>query len=220
MTIRVLTALTIVSGVIAIAGHYTEPAWIVYVFKPLTTILILVTALLVGTTAPPVYRIAILIGLVFSLAGDVLLMLPSDQFVTGLVSFLIAQICYIIAFTSGRGFSFGWISLMAVVIYGVIVYALLAPYLGKMRIPVIAYIIVILIMAWQAWERWNALGERGALLAFFGAVLFVLSDTLLAWNRFREEFTAARALTLGTYYTAQWLIASSLLYLDQLMGKV
>gem|GEM_PF-2392104 len=147
MTIRVLTGLTIVSGILAIAGHYTEPPWIIYVFKPLTTILILVIALLSGADAPPAYRIAILVGLVFSLAGDVLLMLPSDQFMLGLVSFLIAQICYIIAFTSNRGFSFGWASLIPVVIYGAIVYALLAPHLGKMRLPVIAYMIVILVMA-------------------------------------------------------------------------
>ncbi len=210
MAIRVLTGLTIVSGILAIAGHYTEPPWIIYVFKPLTTILILVIALLSGADAPPIYRIAILVGLVFSLAGDVLLMLPSDQFMLGLVSFLIAQICYIIAFTSSRGFSFGWLSLVPVVVYGVIVYLLLAPHLGGMRLPVIAYMVVILMMAWQAWERWSALGERGALLAFIGAVLFVLSDTLLAVNRFRGEFAAARALTLGTYYAAQWLITSSL----------
>ncbi|HEY71197.1 MAG TPA: lysoplasmalogenase [Anaerolineae bacterium] len=210
MTIRVLTGLTIVSGILAIAGHYTEPPWIIYVFKPLTTILILVIALLSGADAPPAYRIAILVGLVFSLAGDVLLMLPSDQFMLGLVSFLIAQICYIIAFTSNRGFSFGWASLIPVVIYGAIVYALLAPHLGKMRLPVIAYMIVILVMAWQAWERWSALDERGALLAFIGAALFVLSDTFLALNRFRGEFAASRALSLSTYYAAQWLITSSL----------
>ncbi|MGD8813077.1 MAG: lysoplasmalogenase [Anaerolineales bacterium] len=210
MTIRMLTVLTIVSGIIAIAGHYIEPPWIVYVFKPLTTILILITAILGGANAPPIYRIAILIGLVFSLAGDVLLMLPSDQFTAGLVSFLIAQICYIVAFTSSRGFNIGWISLVVVVIYGAMVYALLSPYLGKMRLPVIAYMLVILMMAWQAWERWSALGDRGALFAFIGAVLFVLSDTILAWNRFRGEFTAARALSLGTYYAAQWLITNSL----------
>jgi uncharacterized membrane protein YhhN len=210
MAIKILTGLTIVSGILAIAGQYTGPPWIVYVFKPLTTILIIVIALLSGADAPPTYKIAILVGLAFSLAGDVFLMLPSDQFIPGLVSFLIAQICYIIAFTSGRGFSFGWASFILVVIYGALAYSLLAPHLGKMRLPVIAYIIVILMMAWQAWERWSALGERGALLAFFGAVLFVLSDTFLALNRFRGEFAAARALTLSTYYAAQWLITSSL----------
>ena len=211
MTTRVLTALTIVSGIVAIIGHYAGPRWIIYVFKPLTTILILAIAFLGGAASSPIYKIAIQIGLVFSLAGDVLMMLPSDQFMPGLVSFLIAQICYIVAFTSGKGFSFKLASLIPVLVYGVIIYALLSPHLGKMRLPVIAYMIVILAMAWQAWERWSALGERAALFALIGAVLFVLSDTLLALNRFRGAFAADRALTLGTYYAAQWLIASSVI---------
>ena len=211
MTTRVLTALTIASGILAIIGQYVGPRWIVYVFKPLTTIFILAIAFLGGAASPPIYMIMILIGLVFSLAGDVFLMLPSDQFILGLVSFLIAQICYIVAFTSGRGFSFNMASLVPVLVYGVIVYVLLSANLGKMRLPVIAYMIVILVMAWQAWERSSALGERAALLAFVGAVLFVISDTLLALNRFRGEFAAERALTLGTYYVAQWLIASSII---------
>ena len=46
-------------------------------------------------------------------------------------------------------------------------------------------------------------------IAFLGAVLFVISDSVLALDRFRGEFGAARALTLSTYYAAQWLIASS-----------
>jgi uncharacterized membrane protein YhhN len=209
MTAKILTGLMIVCGIIAIAGHYVGPRWIIYVFKPLTTILIIAIAFLGGISAGPVYKTAILIGLFFSLAGDVFLMLPSDQFILGLVSFLIAQICYIVAFTSGQGFSFKLASLVPVLVYGVVVYALLSAHLGRMRLPVIAYMIVILIMAWQAWERYRALGEWAALIAFIGAVLFVISDSVLALDRFRGEFGAARALTLSTYYAAQWLIASS-----------
>ncbi len=206
---KVLTGLMIISGIVAIVGHYVGPRWIVYVFKPLTTILIIVLAFLGGTAAGPAYKTAILIGLFFSLAGDVFLMLPSDQFILGLISFLIAQICYIVAFTSGQGFSFKLTSLVPVLVYGVVIYLLLSPHLGKMRLPVIAYMIVILTMVWQAWERYRALGEWAALIAFAGAVLFVISDTVLAMDRFRGEFGAARALTLSTYYAAQWLIASS-----------
>ena len=76
--------------------------------------------------------------------------------------------------------------------------------------PVLAYIIVILFMGWRAWERWKQTGERLALLAFFGAILFIISDSVLAVNRFREHFETARALTLSTYFTAQWLIAFSI----------
>ena len=82
--------------------------------------------------------------------------------------------------------------------------------LGDMKIPVLAYVIVILTMAWQAWERQRVVGGRAAWLGFLGAALFVLSDSFLAVNRFRGAFDSARLLTLSTYYAAQWLIASSI----------
>ena len=206
---RVFTILTILSAIVTIIVHYSGPDWIIYVFKPLTTILILTIAITGGAESTPAYKIAIVIGLFFSLAGDVLLMLPADLFMFGLISFLIAQVCYIIAFTSGIGFNFKLPSLVPVLVYGVIVYALLSENLGGMRVPVIVYMLVILTMVWQAWERRHALGDRAARFAFIGAALFVLADTSLAWNRFRGEFAAERALTLIIYYTAQWFIAGS-----------
>jgi len=64
-------------------------------------------------------------------------------------------------------------------------------------------------MAGQAAGRWHALGGDAALSAAMGAALFVVSDSALAINRFRAPFRAERALTLGTYWTAQTLIALS-----------
>ncbi len=206
---RTLTILTILSAVLTIIFHYVGLEWIKYIFKPLTTVLILILAMTGGATSTRTYKTAIVIGLVFSLAGDVLLMLPMDLFMIGLISFLFAQVCYIVAFTSGKGFSFKLPSLVIVLIYGVIVYLMLATNLGSMRIPVVIYMIVIFTMVWQAWERKQALGDRAALFAFIGAALFVLADTSLAINRFRGEFAAERALTLVLYFTAQWFIASS-----------
>jgi len=69
--------------------------------------------------------------------------------------------------------------------------------------------IVILVMLWRAWERFQAVGLTSALLAAVGAALFVFSDSLLAWNRFRGPFRSAEAVKLGAYFAAQWLIACS-----------
>jgi uncharacterized membrane protein YhhN len=99
--------------------------------------------------------------------------------------------------------------MLPLAIYGVLIYVLLLPGLNGMAVPVAAYIVVILVMAWQAWNQWDQVRERWALLAFIGAVLFVISDSILALNRFGEPFVAARALTLSTYYSAQWLISNS-----------
>lgn len=208
---RVLIVLTILSALLTIVFHYVGLEWIKYIFKPLTTVLILILALTGGPTSTRAYKAAIVIGLVFSLIGDVLLMLPMDLFMFGLISFLVAQACYIAAFTSGKGFGFKLPSLLIVLTYGIIVYWILAANLGSMRIPVIIYMMVILTMVWQAWERRQALRDRAALLAFIGAALFVLADTSLAMNRFHGEFAAERALTLFLYFSAQGFIASSVM---------
>jgi uncharacterized membrane protein YhhN len=197
----------ILSAAIHIRAEYRGPRLQVYIFKPLTMGFILLIAIL-GQGTSPFYKYMIISGLVFSLAGDVLLMLPSDRFVAGLVAFLSAHLFYITAFLSEIG-SLIWWPLVPLTFFGVVVYSILAPSLGRLRLPVLIYIAAILIMAWLAWERWIQAGQTGALLAAVGALLFILSDTILAVNRFRWTFTAARALNLATYFTAQLAIAGS-----------
>jgi uncharacterized membrane protein YhhN len=51
--------------------------------------------------------------------------------------------------------------------------------------------------------------QEGSLLAMMGAILFILSDSALAVDRFKGRFRGAQALILSTYFTAQWLIALS-----------
>ena len=102
----------VVSASLTVDGHYVRPRQpaLIYLFKPLTTILILTAALIPDTWRNGAYAGLIALGLFFSLLGDILLMLPSDHFVQGLVSFLLAHICYGLAFLSGasaRGFGLG-----------------------------------------------------------------------------------------------------------------
>jgi uncharacterized membrane protein YhhN len=208
MLIAILTLLAILSASLHIRAEYRGPQYHVYLFKPLTMVFILLMAAQAGWPGPPRYKVAIIAGLLFSLAGDVFLMLPSDRFVAGLVSFLIAHLFYIAAFTSGTGFGFSW-RLLPCAIYGILIFSILAPHLGGMKLPVLVYMVVILVMAWQAWERWSQTGQSAALLAFLGAVLFVISDSALAVNRFRGGYKGAQALILSTYFAAQWLIARS-----------
>jgi len=71
-------------------------------------------------------------------------------------------------------------------------------------------ILVILIMSGLAWERHLQLELPQTLFAVCGAILFLISDALLAWNRFRMKFKSAQFLIMGTYYVAQWVLAMSL----------
>ncbi|HEV7591081.1 MAG TPA: lysoplasmalogenase [Longimicrobium sp.] len=182
----------------------------VYCFKPLTTLLILGLALTQPADAylDFVYRPLIVGGLVCSLAGDVLLMLPRDRFVAGLVAFLIAHLLYIGAFTFDAVRATWWI-VLPLAAYAVVLLRILLPHVAaRLRVPVIVYALVLLAMAWAAAERGVA-GMPGGALAAAGALLFVASDSALAINRFARQFRGADAVVLGTYYAAQTLIALS-----------
>jgi len=208
--LAILTLLTVASAFLHIRAEYFGPVAQVYLFKPLTMVFILLIAALAQKPVSTTYRGLVIAGLLFSLAGDIFLMLPSDRFIAGLVSFLIAHLFYIVAFRAGAdyGWSWGWIAPFA--LYGAVVLALLWPGLGDMKWPVLVYLVVILVMVWQAWGRWHNTRQTAALLAFVGAALFVISDSVLAFDRFRGEFAAARALTLIPYFAAQWFIALSI----------
>jgi uncharacterized membrane protein YhhN len=181
----------------------------VYVFKPLTTLL---TLALAATAAGPVsggYQALVCAGLLFSLAGDVFLMLPRDRFVAGLASFLVAHGFYIAAFAPGPLGLRAPGALLVLLLCGIGLLGALWKHLGRLRVPVAVYAAALLAMAWQAAERWTALGTAAALLAMVGAALFVVSDATLAWGRFRERYRYGQVAVLSTYFAAQWLIALS-----------
>lgn len=207
---RILTLCALGSAILFVWAEYKGPPLQVYIFKPLTMVFIILIALSKTKASPSRYAIAVVCGLICSISGDIFLMLPSDQFIWGLVSFLIAHLFYIFAFTYGSKIRLAPWALISFAVYGILIYVVLSPHLGAMKAPVAAYIIVILVMGWRAWERWSQTSQKTALFAFIGAVLFVISDSILALNRFREPFAAARALNLSTYFAAQWLIALSI----------
>ncbi len=205
-----LTLLAAVSAALTIIAQYRTAQRLEYVFKPLTMAWIILIALLANDPLPIAYHVLIVAGLLASLAGDVFLMLPSDKFVHGLVSFLIAHILYITAFTVESGGATPIWYIIPFVAYGAIMLRWLWPHLGAMKRPVIVYVGIILIMAWQAANRWLVTDQRSALLALIGAYLFVTSDSALAVERFRGTWRSAPFWVLSTYFTAQWLFALSI----------
>ena len=204
-----ITLFTIILAILHLRAEYAKNLTQIYIFKPLTTLSIIALCLVQSPEVALLYQYVVLAGLVFSLGGDVFLMLPSDQFIKGLVSFLLAHICYIVAFSSECGFRLHLVYIVPIIGIGIIILRILLPHTGKMTVPVILYSIVILMMLWQALERWGIARSQSATLAVIGAILFVVSDLILAYNRFVKPFKSARLLNLSTYYCAQWLIALS-----------
>ncbi|HWS53492.1 MAG TPA: lysoplasmalogenase [Pyrinomonadaceae bacterium] len=209
MLTAALSTLVLACALLNISAEQRGARRQVYVYKPLTTLLIILVALQSKFQTPGIYKTLIVAGLLFSLAGDVFLMLPRDRFVEGLGSFLAAHVFYVAAFAWGGGLAWSAWAGAALAAYGALMLGLLWPRLGKLKGAVSAYVAVILLMAWAASSRYLGGGPAGSGPAAGGALLFVASDTLLAWNRFKGGFRAAQALVLGTYFAAQWLIALS-----------
>jgi uncharacterized membrane protein YhhN len=204
----ILISLIAVSTALTIVGKYRSRN-LLYIFKPTTIGLIILLAWLTGGEQPDRYFWLIFAGLLFSAAGDVFLMLPKDRFVPGLLSFLIAHLLYIAAFTAPAGFFAAPLLALPFLLGAGVLLAILLPKTGTLALPVIVYSTALATMGWQAASRWQVLQDDASFYAMIGAILFMVSDSVLAINRFARPFRAAEVVLLTTYFAAQTLIALS-----------
>jgi uncharacterized membrane protein YhhN len=161
----------------------------------------------------------LLAGLAFSLAGDVLLMLVSranpEFFLFGLASFLLAHLCYIASFSQYPGWSRGyllgkpWWTVLFVLYLVAFLFYLGGALAGLMRLAVPVYAAVITFMAMSALHLGGRMEQAAVRTLFAGALLFVISDSLIAIYKFKYPETAGAAFSLGimvTYIAGQYLI--------------
>jgi uncharacterized membrane protein YhhN len=161
-------------------------------------------------------------GLIFSWAGDVILELSkvnANMFVAGLLCFLMAHIMYFTVFitTPGKNSVLSnhlWF-LLPVIIYGIALVIYLYGDLAGMKVPVIIYAIVILSMLSGAINRKEKVNRRSYWLVLAGAILFVISDTAIAVNRFSLPFESSGIVIMSTYILAQYLIVTG--YINQFL---
>lgn len=175
-----------------------------YLWKPGTMLLIIALA---ATALPDAggYGYLILLGLLCSVAGDIFLMLPTDRFLAGLLSFFLAHLCYVAAFTPAGSLTAadGLVAAGLLVTGGLLLRRLLPGVLEQggqaMLLPVILYLLVISTMVLRAVMSRNP-------VLIIGALLFYLSDGILAWNRFVRPVRGADLAIMSTYFAAQYLI--------------
>ena len=208
--VGLLQALGVQAGALAAGTAATGLVEWHQVFKPLAMVLVIAFVVLRWRRKqrPLAFEGWLLAALGLSLAGDVLLMLPG-RFIPGLVAFLLAHLCFIALFRQGVGWMPRPRALLATLAVGAAMYAVLFPSLGPvLRVAVGVYVAVIATMAAQAIGRAAVLRNPAAMAVAAGSLLFMLSDALLAINRFSMPLPLAPLWVLATYYGAQLLIAS------------
>lgn len=197
-------------------------SWLAYFVKPL--IMMVIGAYYItsirnqnSTLSKPV-----LIAILFSLFGDVALMfddLNELYFMLGLGSFLLAHIGYILAYDQHKSSQAGT-PLMGVqkfrfafpiILAGTGLITILYSHLGDLKIPVIIYALVLIIMVLKALFRFGYTNGRSFWLVFVGALLFMISDSLIAITKFLSGFDLAGLAIMSTYMLAQLLIIEGLL---------
>lgn len=154
-------------------------------------------------------------GLFFSLAGDIALLFVGaggNFFLIGLAAFLIAHVFYSIAFFRDYKYDpeaskkYGHIMLFVMAIFTIGFYVWLRPHLADLKIPVMAYMVIISLMAILAGYRYQRINLLSFQLVLTGAIFFIVSDALLAINKFVEPFWYSGVFIMATYMVAQFLI--------------
>ncbi|HTJ53120.1 MAG TPA: lysoplasmalogenase [Cyclobacteriaceae bacterium] len=162
-------------------------------------------------------------AVVFSLVGDVLLMIEDSSglfFKLGLAAFLLAHVFYILTYrqhrTEGEADKLKGIQKMRlafpIILSATGLLVILYPVLGDLRIPVIIYTLVIMFMTLNALYRFGLTNTKSFFMVFAGAILFMLSDSILAISKFRHPIEHADLMVMSSYIAAQFLIVRGLIY--------
>lgn len=178
---------------------------------------VLIMAVLVFSRARHTYGRWIGAGLLASLLGDVLLEISDTTFLHGVGAFLVGHVLYSVAYLQR---SRNWRLLLALpfAAWGIAVVTSLRPGLeaAGMLIPVGIYSAAIMVMLWRAAACWEE-GDVSdiTLLALVGALLFAVSDTMIAIGRFDQPFAGIRYWIILLYWIGQTGITLSALRFRQ-----
>ena len=210
---RVLPFLGAAAALLAIASApwALDRPWLNFAFKPLATLCVIAWAALAHSDDGLVKR-WIVVGLVFSLLGDIALLWPVQGFLAGLIAFLLGHLSYLVALTRRAKFlacrpAFGAWAIVAASVLA----SLWAGVPADMRVPVLVYVTALSAMAAQATSVWIVRRAQPDVAKWrvvaIGGALFVLSDAILATDKFVGGIPMPTLFNLSTYWLGQWFIA-------------
>ncbi len=199
---------------IQLYAEYRDHAGLRLFSKPLIAV-VLMAWLYSGAGIKNRFNARIFIGLGFALAGDVLLMLQGNNasfFIYGLIAFLLCHLFYIAAFdvdrkanSSAKNPFFLW-AIIVFAAFCAVLFFYLQPHLGGFQFPVLVYAIIISVMAIMTVSRYGKVNLLSFEIIFYGALFFLFSDSMLAYNKFVEPLPYAGVVIMSSYMLAQYLI--------------
>ena len=219
----ILFALVLLIDLVAV---YSNNESLRFTTKPLLMPLLVIYLLLQTKTKNSNLKVWIFLALFFSWAGDIFLLFEEERpnfFLFGLSAFLIAQVFYIVFFHNIRMREYirgNALLLLLVIVYYSILISVLSPYLGNMKLPVRIYGVVLSFMVMLAMHTMLGKNKRAAVWMMTGAILFVASDSLLAFNKFFSAFNYSGLIVMLTYGLAQLFITEGAVrYIDAEKSK-
>lgn len=202
-------AVDVLLDLVAILFHKEE---LRLVTKPLIVILLLIFAWRSVAEKNKLFRLLVT-ALFFSWLGDVFLMFDvtiSSMFMFGLLGFLAAHIFFILFFLRVRRQNqlkkIHWPIIAFVIIYLIALFLTLEPASGALKFPVLIYAIVLCNMFLSSVHAFELTNNYAGKFCVAGALLFLLSDSMLAVNKFYHAFVIAGFAVMLTYALAQLFI--------------
>lgn len=202
-----------------ICGNLEVLASLHYFSKPLIVVSLLIFFSTQSKRLNKTIRILMILALMFSLIGDIALLFDTinpNYFMIGLASFLLAHVMYILVFLKQRNkeqSALGFIIVM--LMYATLLFYVLKDGLAELLIPVIIYMIVILSMTTSAFLRKKRHDMTSYYWVLIGALLFMISDSILALDKFYQPLTLSSISIMLSYALAQYCIVVGILKLNR-----
>ena len=212
MAIQIFSVLALISAISAITFRQREQKRWYYIFKPVTTVFVMVIGGLVYYKLESSYSLIMLGSLVFALAGDILLM-NDKTFRQGIYAFMIAQAGFAIGFMSLYGFNPSLPVLLVLLLLNGSFFVYIRKDLKTFATIIAVYMLVITFMNWQAIGL--ALNHPAPVFTAIAvaSLLFTFSDAVIAYNKFKKPLKIAGILILSTYWIAIYVFVMAGLYL-------
>jgi uncharacterized membrane protein YhhN len=199
-----------------LAAVLLDIKWLTYIFKPSLLLALAIYAFLrLRKTTPKPNDRLLFAALGLSWLGDIILMFPNG-FIMGLLAFLAAHLAYLFLFRADNTENLlkqpdRRIWAVVIIVVNSALIGGLYPFLGALFLPVVLYALVLTLMFLTTLNRWKKVSMRSFQLCFCGGLFFVVSDSLLAFNKFVQPFEFSPIAIMLTYVLAQWLIVEGYL---------